>query len=147
MRRVCCLALVILIGVAADGWCSFKSIGKDQVNIRSGPGLKYKVLFLASTGYPVEILKKKQNWVQIKDWEGYTGWVNGLMLSDIRTAVVLPERANVRSNPSLRSEVVEQVEKGDIFKVIDMKKNWIRIGYYYGEEPVGWIRQDLVFGD
>ena len=146
MRRTCCLLLVIVLGFAVDGWCTFKSIGKEQVNVRSGPGLQYGVLFQASTGYPVKILKKTGKWVQIKDWEGYTGWVKGSLLSDTRTTVVLPQRANVRNNPSLRGRIVHQAEKGDIFKVIGEKKNWIRIAYFHGEEPVGWIRQDLAFG-
>ncbi len=146
MRRVCCLTVVIVLGLAIDGWCAFGSIGKDQVNVRSGPGFKHQVLFLAPMGYPVEIVQKQQDWVQIRDWEKQTGWVKNSMLSSIRTTVVLPERANVRVNASAGGDIVRQVERGDIFKVIAVKKNWIRIGYYHDEEPVGWIRQDLVFG-
>ena len=147
MHRVFCLTLAIVLGMAIDGWCAFGSIGKDQVNVRSGPGLKYQVMFQAPMGYPVEIVKKQQDWVQVRDWEGHTGWVKNSMLSNIRTTVVLPERANVRDNPSTGGGIVRKVEKGDIFKVIAVKKNWLRIGYYYDDEPVGWIRQDLVFGN
>ncbi|HAA04370.1 MAG TPA: peptide-binding protein [Syntrophobacteraceae bacterium] len=138
----------ILVGCfAGTGWAVTKSIGKERVNVHSGPSLDTQVMFQASLGYPVEIKEKKGDWVLIRDWEGDSGWVFEPMISDIRTAVVRSEGANVRSAPGTESEVKIKVHKGEIFKILDRKNDWVKIGYYLDGGEVGWIRKDLIFGE
>lgn len=147
MRKALFLTLVGAIFLAAPGWAALESIGKDKVHIRSGPGLRTAIIFQAPLGYPIQVEKQKGQWVYFRDWEGYAGWVYKPLLSSINTAVVLVDNANIRKGPGLKYGVVMQADKGEIYKVFEKKGNWVQIGYYLEDEVVGWIRQDLVWGE
>jgi len=147
MLRISAITPMVLLFIAVPAWCGMGSIGKDNVHVRSGPGLKYRVIFRAPLGYPVQVIKRQKKWVKIKDWEGTVGWVYRPLLSDVMTVVLMRSSTNVRNGPGLGNDVLRKVERGEIYKVLGAKSNWIHIGYYFEEEPVGWIRRDLVFGD
>lgn len=49
---------------------------KNQtINIRSGPGRKYKVVGKAYYGVVFETLERRKTWVKVKHESGLTGWV------------------------------------------------------------------------
>lgn len=123
-----------------------KSIAKDEVNVRSGPSLKSSVLYKAPLGYPIQIEKENGEWAYFRDWVDNRGWVHKDMISNIRTAVVSVKKANIRSGPGTRNRIVAEAGEGEIYKVFQRKGDWIQIGYYHGEEPLGWVRNDMVFG-
>ena len=141
------LASVLVGYLVEPAWAATKSIGKDGVMVRSGPSLQHQVLFRASLGYPVEIKEKKGDWVLIRDWEGDTGWVFEPMISEIRTAVIKAEIANIRSAPGTDGDLKAKAHKGEIYKILDRKDNWLKLGYYHDGVEAGWIRQDLLFGE
>lgn len=143
--RACLLIAPMVLGLA--GSLEAKSIGKDQVNIRSGPNLKSKVIFSAPLGYPIKIEKQANNWSFFHDWQNNTGWVYNPMVSDIDTAVILVEKANVRSQPNTGSKVMATAEMGEIYTILSKSGNWVKLGYYHGGSELGWIRDDLIFGD
>lgn len=126
---------------------SAKSIGKDQVNIHSGPSLRSKVLFQAPLGYPIEIEKVRGNWVFFRDWAGDAGWVYKPLVSNIDTAVILVKIANLRSGPGIRNRIVGEAKEGQIYKIIGNRGGWCHLGLYYGGDSVGWISTRLIFGD
>jgi N-acetylmuramoyl-L-alanine amidase len=139
---VLCLLLLVSPLPAAS-----KSIGKPEVNVRSGPGLQQKILFKAPLGYPVEVEKIKGDWVYFRDWVNKRGWVHKDLISEVQTAVITVKKANVRSGPGAKSSVVAEVSEGEIYKILERSGEWVKIGYYEGSAPLGWIRRDLVFGD
>ena len=51
------------------------SISKKNVNVRSGPGKKYDVIWEIEKDYPLMILKSKGKWLKVKDYENDEGWV------------------------------------------------------------------------
>ncbi len=124
-----------------------QSIGKDRVNVRSKPDLNSEVVFEASLGYPIQIEKQHNNWVYFTDWKDHTGWVYKPLISRTQTALITVEEANIRKGPSLRKPVVKQAAKGEIYKIFDEKGEWVKVGYYLENEVIGWIRQDLVWGE
>lgn len=124
-----------------------KSIGKDRVNVRSKPNMKSDILFQAYLGYPIEIKKQYKDWIYFIDWKGKCGWVSKSLVSGTQTAVILVDQANIRNGPSLKKPVVLKASQGEIFKVFAEKGKWVKIGYYLDNEVVGWIREDLVWGD
>jgi SH3-like domain-containing protein len=148
MRKFFWLAVISVLFVACPVSAStMKSIGKDRVNVRSKPGLSSEVLFQAYLGYPIEIEKQKNNWVYFTDWKNNSGWVYKPLVSGTQTAVILVDNANIRKGPSLRKPVVTKASQGEIYKIFGEKGNWVKIGYYLEDEVVGWVRQDLVWGD
>lgn len=148
MHRTLFIACIILSLAAVPCWGeTMKSVGKENVNVRSGPGLHSDVLFQAHLGYPVQIEERKGDWVRVEDWTGNTGWVYRPLLADVPTAVVLKENVNVRRGPGLRHQVVTRVDKGEVYKIFARSGNWVKIGYYIEGEEIGWVRTDMVWGD
>ncbi|MCK9375761.1 MAG: SH3 domain-containing protein [Syntrophobacterales bacterium] len=148
MRKLLSLVLVSVLFLACPAWGStMKSIGKDQVNLRSKPNLNSEVLFQANLGSPIEAEKQQNNWLYVTDWENNSGWVYKPLVSDIKTAVILVDHANIRKGPSLGTPVVKTASKGEIFKIFGEKSDWVNIGYYLENEKIGWIRDDLVWGE
>jgi SH3-like domain-containing protein len=148
MRKIFCLVLAYSMLLAVPVLAStMKSIGKERVNVRSKPDLTSEVLFQAFQGYPIKIEKQRKNWVYCSDWKDNSGWIYKPLISNTKTAVILVENANIRKGPSLKKPVVMQACKGEIYKVFAEKGKWVKIGYYLENEEIGWIREDLVWGD
>jgi SH3-like domain-containing protein len=53
---------------------------KDQINIRSGPGTKYKIVGKAEYGVVFETLQRREGWVKVRHTTGLTGWVKRSLL-------------------------------------------------------------------
>ncbi|GLI35382.1 SH3 domain-containing protein [Desulforhabdus amnigena] len=147
MKRIIGLTLVCFTLLSDPAFAATKSIGKDNVNIRSGPSLNDKIIYEAPLGYPIKIEKEQGKWVFFRDWENDAGWVYKSFVSEIPTAVVLVKVANVRNSPGTAHKVVAKVHRGEIYKIVGKKGDWIKLGYYSGGEEIGWIRRDLLFGD
>ncbi|RLC23540.1 MAG: hypothetical protein DRH21_06905 [Deltaproteobacteria bacterium] len=49
---------------------------KENCNVRSGPGTKYKILFATEKGVPFKILKRKGNWIHVQHADGDKGWIH-----------------------------------------------------------------------
>lgn len=148
MMKLFWLALVSFLLLTSLAWGStMKSIGKDQVNVRSKPSLNSKVLFQAYLGNPIEVEKQQDNWVYFTDYENSSGWIYAPLVSDIKTAVILVDNANIRKGTSLRTPVVMRVSRGEIYKIFGAKGDWVNVGYYLENEKIGWIRDDLVWGE
>ena len=148
MRNIICLvAASVVLSISSVSASNMQSIRRDSVNVRSKPDLNSEVVFQASLGYPVQIEKQKSNWVYCTDYKNQAGWVYKPLVSKTQTAVVLVEEANIRKGPSLRKPVVMQASKGEIYKIFDEKGQWVKVGYYLENEVIGWIREDLVWGN
>lgn len=53
-------------------------VNKDEVNVRTGPGTNYSKSpeSPAKKHYSLKVLKKKGQWIKIKDDWGNTGWIH-----------------------------------------------------------------------
>jgi SH3-like domain-containing protein len=123
----------------------YASIKNDGVNIRRGPSTKDEVLWEVFKDYPVEIIQREGDWVEVRDFENDKGWVYGSLLSDQRTMIVKVETANMRSGPSKEDKIIATVKKGVVFTPIEQKGNWIKL--QYKNDITGWMYNTLVFPD
>ena len=144
LRTGVCLGLLLLLCARA---ASAASIASDGVYIRSSPSQQAKVLLVVPRGYPIEVLGHSGEWTRFRDWKNTTAWVASTLVSDVATAVILTNRANIRSAASGDAPVVTHGETGVIYKVLAKKDGWVHLGFYETDGPVGWIRDDLVFGE
>ena len=148
MRKIIGLTVVLIFLLVGSVFASnMRSIGKERVNVRSKPNTTSEVVFEAFLGYPIQIEKQQNNWVYFTDWKNNAGWVYKPLVSRTQTALILVEEANIRKGPSLNRPVVKQASKGEIYKIFDEKGEWVKVGYYLENEEIGWIRQDLVWGE
>ena len=135
--------LVLLAGLCFAG--EFASIIKDGVNIRSGPSTDDEVLWEVFKDYPVEILQRKGDWAQVRDFENDQGWVYNSLLADKKTMIVKVETANMRSGPSTDGKVIATVKKGVVFTPLEQKGSWIKV--QYKDDLTGWMYNTLLFPD
>ncbi len=136
----------LIFGLLGPPQACAKSIKKDEVNIRAEPSTSSDILYKAPLGYPIIIEKESKGWVYFRDWENNRGWVHKPLVSDIQTAVVKTDKANIRSAPNDKAKVVTKAEIGEIYKILASKGQWVHLGYYHGGASVGWIHADLIFG-
>jgi SH3-like domain-containing protein len=129
------------IAVAGD----FASVMKDGVNIRSGPSTKNDVLWEVFKDYPVEILQRKGDWVEVRDFENDKGWIYASLLSMEKTMIVKVENANMRSGPTKEDKIIATVKKGVVFTPVEQKGNWIKV--QYKKDITGWMYNTLLFPD
>lgn len=140
-------ALVVLITsstVFAES--GMKSVAKDNVNIRRGPGQNHEIFYQAPLGYPLKIERTQGDWVLCRDWEGDSGWIKRSLLGNLKTVIILGSKVNLRQGPSLSQPISKKTERGNIYKVLRSRDGWYQLGYLDGNEPAGWARADLVWG-
>ena len=142
-----CACLLAGAALLAPAWCHAKSIAKDQVNLRTGPSQDSEILLVAPQGYPIQVVNKSGQWAQFRDWQDNQGWVFASLISDIDTAVILVEKANIRAAAGTSSSVAASASIGEIYRILGQKGDWVHLGYYDTNTPLGWIRDDLVFGE
>jgi SH3-like domain-containing protein len=148
MSKFCCIvAALIMMLVSPVCAATMKSIGTKRANVRSKPDLYSKVLFEVYFGYPIQVEKQQNNWVYFTDWKDQAGWVYKPLVSKTKTAVILVDNANIRKGPSLRMPIVMKASQGEIYKIFAEKSDWVHVGYYVENEKIGWIRDDLVWGE
>jgi len=55
-------------------------VKKQDVNIRSGPGIRYKVVGKAKYGEVLRTLERRSGWAKVRNADGLTGWVSRKLL-------------------------------------------------------------------
>lgn len=119
------------------------SVSSAKLNVRSGPGTDYEVLWQAEKYYPFNIINKKGKWGLFEDFEGYKGWVYMPLLGKEHCVVVNVGRCNVRKGPSTNYPVIFTAEKGTPFIVKSVKGDWYNVQHSDGD--VGWIKKNLLW--
>lgn len=73
--------LAFLLGCCLLGWCPGASAQNHyitdsiQVTLRSGPAMDRKIIAMLSSGQPLEIIEKGEEWSQVRLPSGREGWV------------------------------------------------------------------------
>ncbi len=118
------------------------SVKSNTANIRSGPATTYKVLWQIEKYHPVDVIKKKGNWYQFKDFESDSGWIHKSLLSNMAT-VITKKNCNIRSGPGTKYKIAFTTEKGIPLKIIEKKEKWLHVQHADGDK--GWINKPLVW--
>jgi len=122
----------------------FVTLNADEVNLRTGPGLRYPVeLVLKKDGLPVEIVKEFDVWRQIADKDGDKGWVHKSMLSGKRSVIVTGPAQTLYKKPDDGAKPVVKLEPGVIAGLDRCDREWcyLKIASYRG-----WIKRKNVWG-
>lgn len=94
----------------------FSTLKAGKVYVRSGPGMEYPFEWVyRREGLPVEIIQEYDQWRQIRDSDGATGWVNELLISTKRAVLVQGKGlADVHDDGTPGARVIAQAEPGVI---------------------------------
>lgn len=125
--------------MAAD----YVSVSKDGANIRSGPDAKKDLLWEVFKDFPLQVVKRQKEWVQIKDFEGDQGWIFANLVSKEKRVIVKATTANMRNEPKKDAPVVATVKYGVVFTPVEKKGEWLKVKHEDGTS--GWIVKTLLW--
>lgn len=143
------LTLFVFTLTASPALAKMVSIKGDDINMRSGPGTQYKVLWQLGSGFPLQVLKQKGNWYRVQDFEGTIGWVHKNVTTSQGHMIVkvnknTNKRINVRSGPGTNSRIVAKAYYGVVFKTLKQQSGWVEVEHEKGVK--GWIKRSLLWG-
>lgn len=119
----------------------------NNVNVRQGPGTAYPIYFTAQVGYPVQVLGRRGQWLEIEFPGGKFSWVKKEYLQKIdeTTGIMIGSAVNVRSGPGTQYDVLYKVPVGHKFQVLDVDPitgDWYKVAPMPGD--TAWILGDFV---
>lgn len=120
------------------------SVARDTVNMRAGPGTGHEVLWELSRGYPLRVLGRRDGWLQVRDFEGDSGWVLGRLTGRTPHVIVKVQRANIRGEPGTGSRLVGRATYGEVLQTLASRPDWVQLRHADGR--AGWIARRLVWG-
>ena len=143
-------ALFFLVLASAPGvQAEMLSISGDDVNMRSGPGTNYRVMWELGKGFPLQVLKRSGKWYRVRDFEGTIGWVHRDVVKKRAHMIVKvhknsKKRINVRSGPGTKYRIVAKAYYGVVFTTLQQKNGWVKIQHDKGVN--GWVKRSLLWG-
>jgi SH3-like domain-containing protein len=122
-------------------WVSLRS---DEVNVRTGPGTRYPIEWVfVRESLPVEVIAEFDNWRQIRDMDGDTGWIHQNLLSRNRFAVIVGYVAMMVRDPEIGGVPVAVIEPGVITQVLRCRGDWCRL---HAGGHTGWLLRTQIWG-
>ena len=116
----------------------YASLKTDDVNMRSGPGSRYPVLWTYKRReLPVRIEREFDIWRLVEDMDGTRGWLHQATLTGRRTFVITgTEARELRSEASDSSAAVAVLKPGVVGRIraCDANAAWcqVQVGEYRG---------------
>jgi SH3-like domain-containing protein len=136
----------------------FAALRADEVNMRSGPGTRYPILWLYKRrDLPVRIEREFDVWRLVEDSDGVKGWVHQATLVGTRTFVVTASAETsigstdrgsgvlLRDDPRDDAGVVAILRPGVIGRLRDCPSGsgWCRVTTH---NYSGWLQRSAIFG-
>lgn len=122
----------------------FVSLKSDEVNVRTGPGLRYQIKWvIRRNGLPLEVIAEYEQWRKVKDIDGDDGWLHSSMLSNERSAMVIAEGEILRKDAAADAEPVAKIEKGAIAELLECTREFCRL---HTGDYKGWVNRQSLWG-
>lgn len=138
----------------------FVSLKSQEVNFRSGPGYKYKIMFMfRCKGYPVEVVEEFEQWRMLKDINGNSGWIHENLISGVRNGIVVDNKESGVANknndknekivlllrlPNQASQPIARMEVGLVVKLKKCTNEWCKI--ILPNNMKGWLQKNNIWG-
>ena len=142
--RAAALAAAALFAGAAAG-AEFRAIGEAPAILYDAPSVKADRLFVASRGYPFEVLVRLDQWTKVRDVSGEVAWVESRALGAQRTVMVNVAVADVRASPDGQSALVFEALSQALLELLEPPaQGWVRVRHRDG--PTGYVRVAHLWG-
>jgi len=122
------------------------SLRAAETNVRSGPGQNYPVKFtFKMRSIPVRVVSEYDNWNEIEDFEGQSGWVTQSLLTKKRTLLVRITKGftKMHAKPSEKSRTILQLENNVVGDFLKCEGAWCAMKV---EGKKGWVKKSDLFG-
>ena len=130
---------------AFGAWAQqYVSVTAREANMRSGPGTRHAVQWSLSRGYPLQVVARRGDWLQVRDFERDTGWVHRSLTGKSTHRVVRVSVANLRAQPRAGGKLLGKVERGEIVQRLARRGDWVQVRRESGQR--GWVASRLLWG-
>jgi len=124
----------------------FASLRSDEVNMRAGPGLRYRIDWVYKRrDLPVEIMREYDVWRWVRDADGIEGWMQQATLMGRRSFIVEKADATLRSEASDSASAVAILQPGVVGRIrsCEASSDWCNVqsGSYRG-----YLRREQFWG-
>lgn len=140
---------VLSAPVFAEDEVRFVSLRRDKVNLRTGPGERFPILWVyQAKGYPVEVIDRYDIWRRIREIDNTDGWVHQNMISNTRTAFVR-EEGNLTNKPAVGAKVIAIAQQGTMAKIerCPAQNDYCLLSFQHNDKTVkGWFLRRQIWG-
>ncbi|MDY0351312.1 MAG: SH3 domain-containing protein [Desulfobulbaceae bacterium] len=139
-----CVAWLLFFALPGMVQAKMVAVDRDRINVRSGPGTNYTILWHIDRGYPLQVIGAKGAWYRVRDFEDDVGWVYKPLTAERAHVVVKKPEINVRSGPGTNYRIVAKAREGVVFRTVNRQKGWVKVRHENG--TTGWVARNLVWG-
>jgi N-acetylmuramoyl-L-alanine amidase len=124
------------------------TVEANILNVRSGPGLDYKVVGQISKSETYQVLEEKNSWYKVRLNNDQDGWVASWLVQieketgSIKQVESTVNPLNVRSGPGTSFQVITQVRPEQTFPFVKEEGDWIQIEL--NDKEKGWVAKWLI---
>jgi SH3-like domain-containing protein len=114
-------------------------------SLREGPGYAYRILWVyRHRGYPFRESASFDVWRRVTAPDGTVGWLNGQLLSDSRTVLVVGKgRAQIRKTAEADSKLVGLADPDSVLSLKGCEADACRVR---ADRVDGWIARSRIWG-
>lgn len=121
------------------------SIDATRAIMRRGPSQQMLPMWeYRRPGLPVKVLRLHEDWREIQEPDGTTGWMHRSLITGRRTAIVTVDRTPLHASPDAASPVDYRAEAGVIGRISDCTRDWCLFDVL-GRR--GYVSTDAIWGD
>lgn len=124
----------------------YAALRSAETNVRAGPGQQYPIKFtFKARGVPVRVISEYDNWNEIEDFEGQTGWVSQNLLTKKRSLLIRTNKefVNMHSKNNEKSRILFHLENNVVGEYIKCVDDWCGIKV---NDKKGWVKKTFVYG-
>ncbi len=132
--------------ISQSAYAEFRSVSVSKTILYEAPSATTKRVYLASEGYPLEVIVNLGDWLKVRDPYGTLSWVESKNLQSKRTVIVKVDKANIFKEPELKSALLANIEKDVVIELSDplITSGWIKVRYQ--QDLDGYIQASQVWG-
>ena len=125
----------------------FMSVSSKQAVFHEAPSDSTRKIFIATEGYPVDVLVSLKEWKKIKDHEGKVSWIKAENLSKNRTVLANSDETSFYQQPDISSPILAKVSKNVVLDLIDNStpEGWIKV-YSKAANLEGYVESKSFWG-
>jgi SH3-like domain-containing protein len=135
---------LLVLAVAQAAGEQMVSVSGKEANLRSGPGTQHPAEWILGRGYPLKVIGRQGNWLEVIDFENDKGWIHRPLTSSTPYHIIKVKVANMRSRPTLRSRIIAKLAYGDVLKTLGGSGDWVKLQRDGGMR--GWVARRLLWG-
>lgn len=125
-------AVLVLAGIVDDRADAqqrkapyFASIAASKARMRTGPGRNFPASWLYQRAdLPIKIIDKHNEWRKIEDPDGTQGWMQGNLLSETRTGVVMGSNVDMLDAPRFNAKLLWRAAPGVVGRISKCSRGW-----------------------